>query len=143
MIHRRVGQGEGIPHDFGDPGLGALRAAVRQGDRDAAAAVPQPRRDRGDHNRLSWLITCIEDLGGNFLLDIGRLRAEDPPALTVSGARHTAWAWEARSGARASQVGREQFRLGVSADEVRGTNKVTAGDAMGSLARRGAIIVAG
>jgi hypothetical protein len=100
-----------IQHDFGDPELAALRAAVRQGDWDATAAVLQPCRDRGDHNRLIWLITCVEELGGNFLLDIGRLRDGDPLARTVSGARHIAWAWEARSGARASQVGREQFRL--------------------------------
>ncbi|MEY9878205.1 hypothetical protein ABH931_007732 [Streptacidiphilus sp. MAP12-33] len=100
-----------IQHDFEDPEVAALRAAVRGGDWDAVAAVLQPCRDRGDHNRLIWLIGCVEDLGGNFLLDIGGRRAEDPLARTVSGARHIAWAWEARSGARASQVSREQFQL--------------------------------
>lgn len=100
-----------IQHDFGDPELAALRAAVRQGNWDATAAILQRCRDRGDHNRLIWLITCVDELGGNFLLDIGRLRTGDPLARTVSGARHIAWAWEAWPGAPASRVGQEQFRL--------------------------------
>ncbi|WP_052440895.1 hypothetical protein [Streptacidiphilus anmyonensis] len=100
-----------IQHDFGDPELAALRVAVRQGDWDAAAAVLQPCRDRGDHSRLIWMISCVDELGGNFLLDIGRLRPQDPLARTLSGARHIAWAWEARSGLPASRVGEGQFQL--------------------------------
>jgi hypothetical protein len=46
-----------VQHDFGDPELAGLRAAVRRGDWDATAGVLQPCLDRGDHNRLIWLIS--------------------------------------------------------------------------------------
>ncbi|MDH6109274.1 hypothetical protein P3T36_000046 [Kitasatospora sp. MAP12-15] len=100
-----------LDHDHGDPELTALRTAVTRGDWDGVAAVLQPCRDRGDHARLTSLVTCVQDMPGNLLLDIGRSRSDDPLARTVSGARHVAWAWEARSRAQASRVSREQFDL--------------------------------
>ncbi|MCC9307115.1 hypothetical protein LN042_08375 [Kitasatospora sp. RB6PN24] len=100
-----------LAHDHDDPEVTALRTAVTGGDWDGVAAVLRPCRDQGDHGRLTWLVGCVQDLPGDFLLEIGRSRSDDPLARTVCGARHVAWAWEARSGARASQVTREQFDL--------------------------------
>jgi hypothetical protein len=100
-----------VHHDHGDAELAALLKAAGKADWEATAAVLQPCRDRGDQNRLIWLIGSVEEHGGDFLLQIGRRRPEDPLARALSGARHVAWAWEARTGARASQVSREQFQL--------------------------------
>lgn len=100
-----------VDHDHGDPELVTLRKAVGRADWDATAAILQPYRDRGDHSRLAWLISCASQRGGDFLLEVGSSRADDPLARTVAGARHVDWAWEARTGARASQVSREQFEL--------------------------------
>ncbi len=95
---------------YGDPELAALRNAVSSADWPAAEAILRPCRDRGDHQRLTWLITGVEDLGGDFLLRLPEQRPDDALALTVSGARHVAWAWEARTGARASKVSQDMFR---------------------------------
>lgn len=100
-----------LAHDHDDPELTALRTAVTRGDWEGVAAVLRPCREQDDHSRLTWLVNCVQDLPGDFLLQIGHSRSDDPLARTVSGARHVAWAWEARSGARASQVSRDQFAL--------------------------------
>lgn len=100
-----------LGHTFADPDVGLLRAAVTREDWDGLAAVLQPCRDRGDHSRLTWLISCLDELPGDFLLKIGDQRPEDPLARTLAGARQVTWAWDARTGARASQVSREQFDL--------------------------------
>ena len=101
-----------VPIDptFGDPELAALRAAVTATDWPATAAILRPCRDRGDHARLTWLIKNVEDLGGDFLLMLPKRQPGDPLALTVAGARHVAWAWQARSGAQASRVTQQQFQ---------------------------------
>ncbi|MBF9067128.1 hypothetical protein [Streptacidiphilus fuscans] len=100
-----------VHHDYDDPELAELLKAAGRADWDATAAVLRPCRDRGDHNRLIWLIGCIEDHGGEFLVRVGERRADDALARTVCGARHVAWAWEARTRAQASHVSREQFEL--------------------------------
>ncbi|AUG75467.1 hypothetical protein CFP65_0504 [Kitasatospora sp. MMS16-BH015] len=100
-----------LGHNHDDPELTKLRGAVTGKDWEAVAAILQPCRDRGDHSRLNWLIGSVDGLGGDFLLEIGGSRPKDALARTVCGARHVGWAWEARSGARASQVSREQFEL--------------------------------
>ena len=100
-----------IDPSFGDPELAALRAAVTAADWPATEAILKPCRDRDDHARLTWLINSVDDLQGHFLLGLPEQQPGNPLALTLSGARHVAWAWEARSGARAPQVSQEQFRI--------------------------------
>ncbi|MFC1429209.1 hypothetical protein ACEZDB_00850 [Streptacidiphilus sp. N1-3] len=102
-----------VPVDptYGDPELAALRNAVANADWPATEAILRPCRERGDHERLTWLITCVDDLGGDFLLTLPERQPGNALALTLSGARHVAWAWEARTGARASQVSQEKFRI--------------------------------
>ncbi|WP_157597409.1 hypothetical protein [Streptacidiphilus rugosus] len=102
-----------VPIDltFGDPELAALRQAVSSGNWPAAEAILQPCRDRGDHARLTWLIGGIEESGGNFLLELPRQHPDNPLVRTVSGARHVAWAWEARGRASGAHVSQDQFRI--------------------------------
>lgn len=99
-----------IDRSFGDPELSTLRQAARVADWPAMEAILRPVRERGDFERLTFLVNNVEDLGGDFLLKLPEQLPEDPLALTVAGARHTAWAWEARTGYRATQVSEEQFR---------------------------------
>ncbi|MEY9838628.1 hypothetical protein [Streptacidiphilus sp. EB103A] len=107
-----TGGPKAVPIDpgYGDPELTALRKAVTAADWSATAAILQPCRDRGDHARLTWLTIAVEDLGSKFLLKLPEQRPDDPLALTLSGVRQVARAWEARSGAYASQVSQQQFR---------------------------------
>ncbi|QMU77986.1 hypothetical protein GXW83_22100 [Streptacidiphilus sp. PB12-B1b] len=100
-----------VPIDpgHGDPELVALRTAVAGADWPAVEAVLKPCRERADHARLTWLISGVEDIGGDFLLNLPERLPDNPLALSVAGARHVAWAWEARTGARAARVTQEQF----------------------------------
>jgi hypothetical protein len=100
-----------IDRSFGDPELAVLRQAARVADWPGMEAVLRPVRERGDFERLTFLIGNVEDLGGDFLLKLPEQLPGDPLALSVAGARHSAWAWEARTGYRASQVSEEQFRM--------------------------------
>ncbi|MFD0638647.1 hypothetical protein ACFQ9X_50895 [Catenulispora yoronensis] len=100
-----------VDRSFGDPELAALRQAARVADWPGMEAVLRPVRGRGDFARLTFLVGGVDDLGGDFLLKLPEQFPQDPLALTVAGARHTAWAWEARTGYRATQVSQEQFRV--------------------------------
>ncbi|MBS2533244.1 hypothetical protein KGQ20_10710 [Catenulispora sp. NF23] len=100
-----------IDRSHGDPELAALRQAARITDWPTVEEILRPVRDRDDFERLTFLIGNIEDLGGDFLLKLPNQLPSDPLALTVAGARHSAWAWEARTGYRASQVSEEQFKV--------------------------------
>ena len=109
---KRVAGPKPVPIDstFGDPELARLQQAARVTNWPGMAAILQPVRDRGDYERLTWMIGNVEGLGGDFLLKLPERLPDDALARTVSGARHVAWAWEARTGYRASQVSQEQFR---------------------------------
>ncbi|NUP50645.1 MAG: hypothetical protein HOW97_25530 [Catenulispora sp.] len=99
-----------IDRAFGDPELATLRKAVQAGSWSGVELALRPVRARGDFERLSFLMAGVEDVGGPFLLELPDRLPQDPLALTLAGVRHTAWAWEARTGHRASQVSQEQFR---------------------------------
>ncbi|MFB7476900.1 hypothetical protein [Kitasatospora sp. NPDC056184] len=94
----------------GDEELRRLRALAGAGDwaalGPALAAVP-------DQAELTWLLNRISDIEGTerWLAEAVAERPEDTLALLLSGARHIAWAWEARTGARAKHVTEEQWRL--------------------------------
>jgi len=99
-----------IDPSFGDDELAALRAAVVAADWPAAEAILRPCRERGDHARLTWLISGVENIAGNFMPTLPTAQPDNALALTVAGAREVTRAWEARTGARASQVSQEQFQ---------------------------------
>jgi hypothetical protein len=96
---------------LGDPELRRLREAAGRGDWPAMAAILGPVRARGDEERLTWLVDGVETVGEGWLLPLADRYPEDALAQLVAGSRQVAWAWEARSSARASRVTQEQFKL--------------------------------
>ncbi|WP_344344009.1 hypothetical protein [Kitasatospora putterlickiae] len=94
----------------GDEELRRLRALAEAGDwaalRPALAAVP-------DQAELTWLLHRITSVEGTeeWVAKAVAERPEDTLTLLFSGARQIAWAWEARTGARAKHVTEEQWRL--------------------------------
>ncbi|MDG9700710.1 hypothetical protein [Streptomyces sp. DH37] len=96
--------------DFGDPGLARLREAARAGD---WPAVRERLASAADGDELCRLVWHVSDTPGMAAWMGGVLEREPDGtlALLTAGAHHVQWAWEARTGARASQVSREQFRI--------------------------------
>ncbi|MFG3249371.1 hypothetical protein [Streptomyces sp. NPDC048187] len=95
---------------LGDTRVLTLVEAAGAGDWDGVKAALTPFDLGRDHQILGELA----DLDG--VQDwIGRAVAEDAEhratALLISGARHVAWGWEARTTARAANVTREQWRV--------------------------------
>ncbi|WP_380280732.1 hypothetical protein [Kitasatospora purpeofusca] len=72
----------------------------------ALAAVP-------DQAELAWLLHRVSDVEGSeeWLAKVVAERPEDTLALLLSGARHLAWGWEARTASRAQDVTEDQWRL--------------------------------
>jgi hypothetical protein len=95
--------------DCGDPDLPRLRAAATARDwpamREQLSAVP-------DGEDLLWLLANVTEVPGIEEWIPAAVAAEPDSALPllVSGARRVSWAWEARTGARAKHVSREQFK---------------------------------
>ncbi len=94
----------------GDEELRRLRALADAGDwtalGPALAAVP-------DQAELTWLLHRLGSVEGTerWLAATVADRPGDTLALLLSGARHIALAWEARTGQRAQHVTDEQWRL--------------------------------
>ena len=99
-----------IDPSYGDDELDELREAVIAEDWPATEAILEPCRERGDHARLTWLISGVENIAGNFMLTLPEAQPDNALALTVAGARQVSWAWEARTRAQAAKVSKEQFR---------------------------------
>lgn len=94
----------------GDPARLRAHRTARSGDWPALRTLLTAVPDGPDRTRL---LGAAADANGVETW-IPRAIAEDPdPALAelVAGARHVSWAWEARTGARASQVSPQRFRI--------------------------------
>ncbi|MEU6341939.1 hypothetical protein ABZ883_13480 [Streptomyces sp. NPDC046977] len=94
----------------GNPGLGRLLASA------AAADWPAMREQLSavtDDWERSWLLRAASDVAGyeQWMPKVVEAEGDSGPALLVAGARAVQWAWDARSGASASHVSREQFRI--------------------------------
>jgi hypothetical protein len=102
-----------VPIDptYGDLELGTLRRATAVRDWPAMAAILGAARERSDYERLTFLLAGIEDLDGEHVLTLLAQDPDDRLVATVGGARAVAWAWEARTKARATLVSQEQFRI--------------------------------
>jgi hypothetical protein len=100
-----------VDRSYGDLELGTLRRAASVRDWPALSAILGAARERSDYERLTFLIVGIEDIDGDHLLDLAFQYPDDPLVRTVVGGRYVAWAWEARTRARAAQVSKEQFRV--------------------------------
>ena len=99
---RVVGKAAGVvpvPVDptYGDLELGTLRRATAVRDWPAMAAILGAARERSDYERLTFLLVGIEDLDGEHVLSLAHQGPDDGLVRTVVGARHVAWAWEART----------------------------------------------
>ncbi|MFE6864950.1 hypothetical protein ACFVFS_00165 [Kitasatospora sp. NPDC057692] len=94
----------------GDEELRRLRALADAGDwaalGPALAAVP-------DQSEQTWLLNRISDVEGTeeWLAKAVAERPDDSLVLLLSGARHIAWGWEARTGSLAKHVTQDQWQL--------------------------------
>ncbi|MFD0380778.1 hypothetical protein [Streptomyces sp. NPDC127112] len=99
-----------LQKDFGDPAVTRIREAAEAADwagvRNGLTAHPEAA-DR------SWLLWVVGDTAGVERWIHDAVEAEPDPALPllVAGARYISWGWEARTGARAADVSREQFEV--------------------------------
>jgi hypothetical protein len=95
---------------FDDPVAAKLRTALESRDWDTARGLLSPVTDPDD---LIFYVNICADVDG--VQDwIGEKIAAEPGStlpLLIQGARNIAWAWEARTAARARLVSREQFEL--------------------------------
>ncbi|MDX3072347.1 hypothetical protein [Streptomyces sp. MI02-7b] len=94
----------------GNPDRARLLASTASGDWPAMRAQLSAVTD--DWER-SWLIAAATDVAGfeQWMPGVVEAEGDSGLALLVAGARGVSWAWEARTGARASHVSREQFRI--------------------------------
>jgi hypothetical protein len=94
----------------GDPELARLRAAAAAGDwaalRDGLTAVT----DQGDR---TWMLAVVAGTAGieEWIPRAVEAEPDSALALLVSGARQISWGWEARTGARATNVTAQQWDL--------------------------------
>ncbi|MEW1632891.1 hypothetical protein AB0469_02330 [Streptomyces sp. NPDC093801] len=99
-----------LQKDFGDPAVTRIREAAEAADwagvRDGLQAHPED----GDR---SWLLWTVGDTAGveRWIGDAVAAEPGSALSLLVAGARSISWGWEARTGARAADVSREQFEV--------------------------------
>lgn len=94
----------------GDPDLACLLRTAKERDWPAARAVLEsvPSGEERD-----WLLRGLVEYPGSEAWLAAAVTADpgDDLARLALGARHIAWAWEARGGARAVHVSREAFQV--------------------------------
>ncbi|MFJ8198275.1 hypothetical protein [Streptomyces sp. NPDC096152] len=95
---------------LGDARVLALVEAAEAGDWAAVGVALAPFDLGRDHQVLGELadLDGVQDWIGRAVEEDKERRAT---ALLISGARHIKWGWEARTGARAVDVTREQWRV--------------------------------
>lgn len=99
-----------VQRDSGDPDVGRVRAAASAGDWATVRLILEARPEREDRTEL---VRTVGETAGVERWITGVVEAEPEAALAklVAGFRYIDWAWEARTGARAKHVSREQFAL--------------------------------
>ncbi|MEU6240725.1 hypothetical protein [Streptomyces sp. NPDC047024] len=95
---------------LGDVRVLAAVQAAEAGDWEAVKGALVPFDLGRDHQVLSELaaVDGLQDWIGRVVEEDEEHRAT---ALLISGARHVLWGWEARTGARAKDVTREQWQV--------------------------------
>ncbi|WP_236652017.1 hypothetical protein [Streptacidiphilus neutrinimicus] len=93
---------------FGDP---LLRDVIAQAGARDWPALRQSLRGAADQVEQTTLLAAAAEVGGVEEWAPQAVAAEpgDPLPLLLSGARQVMWAWEARTGARARNVTRDQW----------------------------------
>ncbi|MFG1807418.1 hypothetical protein [Streptomyces sp. NPDC049040] len=102
-----------VDPSFGDPRLARMRAAALEGGPGRWAAVRAPLAAAHGPEDQSFLVTGIHKISGveRWISDEVEQHPDDTLALLVSGARHVAWAWQARGGGWGSSVPEPQLTL--------------------------------
>jgi hypothetical protein len=95
---------------YGDRDAALLRAAMAAGDWPTARGLLLAGHD---HDDFAFLVDVASRVPGSerWLPDAVRADLGDPLPLLLYGTRAINWAWEARTGARAKNVGRDQFEV--------------------------------
>ncbi|MFH9736544.1 hypothetical protein ACH4MA_02455 [Streptomyces roseolus] len=99
-----------VDADSGDPEARRAREAAEAGDWAAVRDVLDARPEGEDRTGLLW---AVGDVAGaeRWIADAMAAEPDAPLPRLVAGVRHISWAWEARTGARAEHVSREQFEV--------------------------------
>ncbi|MFJ3902967.1 hypothetical protein [Streptomyces sp. NPDC090025] len=99
-----------VVKDSGDPEVARIREAAEAGDWPTVRAVLEARPEAADRTELLW---AVGDTAGVEQWMPRVLEAEPDTALprVVAGIRYITFAWEARTGALAEHVSRDQFRV--------------------------------
>ncbi|MFF9915548.1 hypothetical protein [Streptomyces sp. NPDC013457] len=99
-----------VDKDSGDPDARRVRVAAEAADWTTVRDVLDARPESEDRTGLLW---AVGDVAGTerWIADVVAADPQAPLPRLVAAVRHISWAWEARTGARASQVSREQFQL--------------------------------
>ncbi|MGW6710277.1 hypothetical protein ACWGDE_36050 [Streptomyces sp. NPDC054956] len=99
-----------VQEDSGDPDVRRVREAAAAGNWNAVREVLEARPESDDRTELLW---AIGDTAGVERWIVPALEREPDAALPrlVAGVRHLSWGWEARTGARASEVSHAQFEV--------------------------------
>ncbi|MEW2136531.1 hypothetical protein AB0892_07975 [Streptomyces sp. NPDC005409] len=99
-----------VQEDSGDPAVRSVREAAARADWSAVREVLEARSESDDRTELLW---AVADTAGVERWIDAVVESESDSALPrlVAGIRHISWGWEARTGARAKDVSREQFEV--------------------------------
>lgn len=99
-----------VQKDSGDPAVGRVREAAEAADWATVREVLEARPESENRVELLW---AVGDTAGveRWIARVLEAEPEAPLPRLVAGIRHISWGWEARTGARASQVSREQFEV--------------------------------
>ncbi|MFD6889386.1 hypothetical protein [Streptomyces sp. NPDC059957] len=99
-----------VQEDSGDPDVRRVREAAAAADWTAVSEVLEARSESDDRTELLW---AVGDTAGVERWIVPVLEADQNASLArlVAGIRHISWGWEARTGARASQVSSKQFEV--------------------------------
>ncbi|MFE1691286.1 hypothetical protein [Streptomyces sp. A10(2020)] len=99
-----------VDEDQGEPEIGRIREAAEAAD---WAAVRDQLTERPESEDRTWLITAVARTANveNWIPQAVEAEPDSALPLLVAGARHVNWGWEARTGARAEHVSRDQFQV--------------------------------
>ncbi|MFG3490317.1 hypothetical protein [Streptomyces sp. NPDC047972] len=99
-----------VEKDSGDPAVARVREAAVAADWATVREVLEARPESENRVELLW---AVGDAAGveQWITRVIDDQPEAPLPKLVAGIRHISWGWEARTGARASQVSREQFEV--------------------------------
>ncbi|MFJ1586494.1 hypothetical protein ACIOC1_24630 [Streptomyces sp. NPDC088197] len=102
----------GIDLSYGDARLAEIRAAAREGV-EQWPLIRARLAAATDGEDLTFLLEGVQSVAGveRWIGDVIAAEPDDALPLLVSGARHVAWAWHARTGFAARYVSDEQWEL--------------------------------